>query len=154
MNVNEYNQPDKRWDFGYVYVLDFGDGKRFKIGKTILEPKLRVASIQHGVRSVVKLPDMSMVMFGTSDNPYYLEQLLHMKFDDEHVGGEWFNLSFPDLVEIYQILYAVGSVELTDHWFEIVPGDYLDYLKHGAVARIELPKVTKQNSGKETFMVT
>ena len=119
-------------DYGYVYVINFGDDKSFKIGFTTTEPEERLKSIQR--TSVVMPNTMSLVMSSLAHQPFYLEQILHSKFDTSKIKGEWFELSFPDLVDVYKILYTVGGDgELHPNWFSLVPNDYQLYIDNSAV---------------------
>lgn len=134
---------------GWVYVVNFGDNTTFKIGFTCSEPEHRLRDIQ---RSNVVMPNvMSLVMTSFVDQPFYLERILHSKLSQKNVRGEWFNLSFPDLVDVYKALYSIGNqVDLYDNWFDIVPKDYQEYINHGAI-NLDLPLLFFTKKDKEKF---
>lgn len=120
-------------DYGHVYVINFGDDKYFKIGFTTTEPEKRLLEIQ---RTPVIMPNtMSLVMSAFLDHPYYVEQILHSKFEGRRVKGEWFELNFPDLVDVFRVLYSInGSADLHDNWFDVVPKDYQKYIDNHALS--------------------
>lgn len=125
-----FNQPLKKWLSGWVYVLDYGDGKTFKIGYTTGEPEERVNQIARGT---VLMPMRLVMACYTMTNCFYFENLLQMLLDDKHVRGEWFSLDFPDLVGLYQTLSCFGGAQLYDRWFELVPDDYREYIDHFSI---------------------
>lgn len=76
---------------GFVYLIQSPTGY-YKIGRTT-NPKDRMKTFS------VKLPfEVEYVCVIQTDNMYGLEQILHNRFADKRVNGEWFNLS-PDDVE-------------------------------------------------------
>lgn len=135
-------QSGKTWREGYVYVIDYGDGKTFKIGHTTDSPDERLHQIARGD---VIMP-MRLVMHAyIRTNCRLLETLIQMQFDPNHVLGEWFRLNFAQLIEVYSCLKGFGdSVELEDRWFELVPDDYDRYL-HGAAEYELLPYCNKED---------
>ncbi len=93
---------------------------------------------------------MHLVMHAEVDsNCKYLEDLLHMKYDSNHIRGEWFEFSFMELVELYQALETFASVQLHQRWYEIVPNDYKEYIEHGAF-NPKLPHFTRKE--EEEFL--
>src|SRR5437763_3057905 len=115
-----HNQKNKSWYPGNIYVIDYGDMKQFKIGHTTVDPIKRFNQIAKGD---VLMP-MHLVMHAEVDsNCKQLEDLLHMKYDSNHIRGEWFDFSFMELVELYQALETFASVQLHQRWYEIVPND-------------------------------
>lgn len=118
---------------GYVYVIDYGDGKTFKIGMTRTGPQNRMAQINKAAILMPKQYGMKMVMSGEFANCYYLEQLLHDRFESLRDNGEWFKLDFPDLVETYQVFTILGDSTLYDRWYELVPYDHEGYISHGVI---------------------
>ena len=115
---------------GNVYLIDYGDGKTFKLGMTINDVEKRLKTICRG--SVI-MP-MQLVMSGYSMNCRQLENLLHLKYQNVNKGGEWFSLTFVHLVEIYQILELLTCVELYNRWYELVPDDHQKYIEHFAIS--------------------
>lgn len=119
---------------GYVYVIDYGDGETFKIGCTTTNPEKRMSQINKAAVLMPKKYGMQLVMSGEVSNCYYLEQLLHSKFDVLHDNGEWYKLGFPELVEVYQILSLLSDeAELYDRWFDLLPDDTQAYFEHGVI---------------------
>lgn len=126
-----YNQLNKNWRDGYVYVLDYGDGETFKVGHTTGEVEQRIKQISKGNVILPMRPVMSLL---TSTNCYYLENIIQMRLDDQHIRGEWFKLSFVELVELYQILKFFGGVDLHERWYDLVPKDYEEYINYCAIS--------------------
>lgn len=152
MNGDDYEnekpkQDWKKWNSGYIYVIDYGDGKTFKIGYTNKEPEMRISQIS---KMNVIMP-MHLVMSAYIDtNVYYVEQILHMMLDEQHVRGEWFKLDIIDLCEVYELLdrLSFGAVTCEDRWYdEIVPKDYQSYLDHCALGTcVYIPFERKKSS--------
>lgn len=128
--------------WGYLYVIDFGDKRTFKIGYTTKSVTERFNQI---AKSSVLMPNqMALVMsFDVMTNVYAVESLMHMKFEDYRINGEWFELNFPELVELYQVMCGL-SVRQTLHqrWFEVVPDDHEKYIEHYAISPVKLPYMT------------
>jgi hypothetical protein len=138
---DESHQPSKRWYPGYVYVIDYGDGKTFKVGSTIGNPEGRLKQI---VGSSVIMPMHLVMAVYTETNCTWLENLVHMQLDNKHISGEWFTLDFVDLVEVYQMLTSFGGVEMYDDWWNLVDEDYQKYIDHGAISS-NMPLFEKLN---------
>lgn len=147
-----YSQPDKNWKPGHVYVVDYGDGVTFKIGHTTVSPEARLKQIAKG--SVI-MPMQLVMSVDTTNNAHFLENVIHMALDSDHVRGEWFKLDFVKLVELYQLLNYFGHVELYDRWYEVVPKDYQHYIDHGALTP-NYPYFTKAEKKRvwDSFMST
>ena len=80
---------------GFVYVLQGPDGN-YKIGRTI-DYRGRIDSL------TVKLPfDVHPLMVIRSDDYCALEKMLHDRFADKRVRGEWFALSEQDIQHIQE----------------------------------------------------
>lgn len=129
-----YQQPSKRWQEGYVYLLDYGDKNTFKIGQTKHEPDLRFKQISGGHN--VLMPMHLVITAHTYTNCWYLEQVLHMLFDHRHIKGEWFDLhDIDDLLMIFDVLrvFSNGNLVLHSRWFELMPKDYKEMMNHGAI---------------------
>lgn len=126
---------------GYVYIIDYGNGKSFKIGHTSKDPEKRLSQISSGT---VLMP-MKLVFAVEFDNRVLLEKILHSRLYDKKIQGEWFDLDFIELVELYQILFYFGEVKIYDHWYEIVPKDIDIFIKnqiiHGNLPRFT-PRIT------------
>ena len=143
----DHNQSNKKWKTGHVYLIDYGDGKTFKIGHTINEPQKRFMQI--GGSSVIMPMHLVFSAHVDSGNAMFIENALHMRFDADHVRGEWFKLDFADLVDCYQVLqfFSYGRTKLYDRWFELVPDDWSEYLERGSIG-LMLPHFSR-NGEKE-----
>ena len=138
-DISDYT-PDmqkKRWEYGYVYLIDYGDGKQFKIGKTKNDPKKRTASIKSGSGLLYPEPlDVKLVAsIAIFSNAYFVEQLLHMEFAEYHRAGEWFlfdnYMTFLDVVS--RMKDYSNDIELYDRWYEMVPADWDKYVENFAI---------------------
>jgi hypothetical protein len=139
---DEYKQSNKRRLPGYVYLIDFGDGKTFKIGQTKHEPELRLHQIAKG--NVIMPMQLVMEVY-TETNCGLLETLLHMNFDNNHIRGEWFRFDFFDLVDIYQAMSSFGGARLHDRWYELVPDGYDKFIEGGRISS-KLPYFDKKEA--------
>jgi hypothetical protein len=134
--MNEYddglecNQPNKIWQHGHVYLIDYGDLKTFKIGYTTIDPSKRIKQI---AKYNVIMPMKLVMSVETYTNAYFLENIIQMALDDYNVLGEWFELDFPMLVNLYRCLAFFGNITLYDHWYKVVPPDYDEFIKHGVL---------------------
>lgn len=79
---------------GYVYLLDYGNGKTFKIG-TSRNPKKRYQGVKADVRCDSLQPVIEVLCF---EDAYNLERQLHQEFAPRHLSGEWFRLSLKDII--------------------------------------------------------
>lgn len=117
---------NKKWSPGYLYILDYGDGKQFKVGITTKSPKTRADAIQRNAGMLLPLPIESelIISLEMDTNPYYLEQLLHMTLADKHIGGEWFMFDdLGELAELVSIIKPFGILEYFDRWYDIFASD-------------------------------
>ena len=138
----EQKQSWKNWSSGTVYIIDSGDGETFKIGFTTVEPEKRLQQIS--CANVLTESDMKLVMsFYTDLNPRYLENLIHMKYDNYHFKSEWFKLTFLEIAEIYHILNIFSTVTIYERWYELVPSDLYKYLEHVGTVGVTIPFATK-----------
>jgi hypothetical protein len=74
-------------DPGYVYV--YGDGGRFRIGKT--------ADLSAGSEELRAAEDAEVFHAIESTDHGWAQRQLHRRFEKKRVEGEWFALSGPDL---------------------------------------------------------
>jgi hypothetical protein len=124
---------NKKWNEGYVYLIDYGDGEQFKIGMTVHDPEKRLNQIIRGTGLIYpsRIECKLVLSVYVQTNVYYTEQLIHMTMANKHIAGEWFNLSdFRDLSRVAGIMDVLGGVRYYDRWFEIVPKDYLGYVSN------------------------
>lgn len=121
----------KKWSPGYLYILDYGDGKQFKIGKTSGDPQNRVNQITRGASQLLPNPLNAklVVSLAMDTNPYYLEQLLHMRLWQQHIGGEWFEFEGAEsLATLIKDIESFGVITYYDRWYK--------YFDHGFLANI------------------
>lgn len=78
-------EPAEKWTGEYVYFLHAPDLRRVKVG-TSTRPVQRVAGVRHetGVRH------LPLVLIGCLNGGRHLERLMHERFAEYHVSGEWF----------------------------------------------------------------
>lgn len=138
MTDRKQRQPSKIQYPGYVYILDYGDGKTFKIGHTTKEPEDRLKQIS---LSSVLMP-MRLVMSVFCENCKQLENLLHLVYDENNVVGEWYALHLVDIIEIYQSMSVFGGAELYDGWYELADGRFDDLIHEGVVGS-NLPRTQR-----------
>jgi hypothetical protein len=124
---------------GYIYVIDYGDGKKFKIGMTNGKVETRFRQIAN---TSVLMP-MHLVMEAFVYNARQVENLLHLKFEPKHIRGEWFELKLMDLVELYQTLSLLGTPAVHDHWFSFIPED-IHRLRELADVYVNFPPFDKK----------
>lgn len=119
---SDRNQPKEDWKWGYVYLLDSGDSRVFKIGHT----KYLIQRLDQLRETPVIMPTESPLRYfvacEVTTNCEYAEHLLHMIFDDHHVNGEWFDLgdSPPELIRLMETLERVsrGGFQYFESWFQ------------------------------------
>jgi hypothetical protein len=126
----------KKWSHGYLYILDYGDGKQFKIGITTKAPKTRADAIKRNSGTLLPLPINSELIISLEmhTNPYYMEQLLHMQLAHKHAGGEWFE--FDDISEVAEIVAMIepfGYLEYFDRWYKLFESDDVFLFVHSGV---------------------
>lgn len=80
---------------GYVYLLKAGP--YYKIGKT--------QNVDERIKQLATLPpfDLELVHVIPSPQPHKLESVLHKRFDDLRVNGEWFLLGTEDVEYIEEL---------------------------------------------------
>lgn len=121
----------KKWSPGYLYILDYGDGKQFKIGITKNNPAIRANQISRGAGMLLPNPINAelVVSLKMDTNPYYLEQLLHMQQHFNHVSGEWFEFGDKDeLANLVKTIEPFGELEYYDRWYSYFDSDFVAYL--------------------------
>lgn len=90
----------------YVYVIEAKDTGLYKIGYTN-RLKSRLNQLQTGCPYKIKL-----IMASPRKNAREMEAVLHRKFNDNNIRGEWFDLYKDDLESINDILF--GDIDLPD----------------------------------------
>jgi hypothetical protein len=132
-------EPYRPYKEGEVYILDYGDGRTFKIGCTTGDAVTRFKQIS---RRGVIMP-MRLLMSGWVPNCFYLEQLIHMRFAAKCVQGEWFRLSYPELVEIHQLFEILGDAFLWRRWYELFSDsdDHRQFVEHDVVTPPHYPRL-------------
>lgn len=124
----------KKWSPGYLYILDYGDGKQFKIGKTSGDPQNRVNQITRGASQLLPNPLNAklVVSLAMDTNPYYLEQLLHMRLWQQHIGGEWFEFEdIESLAALVKDIKSFGRIIYYDAWYDYFDTGFLAHVVSG-----------------------
>lgn len=124
----------KKWSPGYLYILDYGDGKQFKIGITRGDPTTRANQIKRNSGHLMPNPISSelVVTLKMDTNPYYLEQLLHMTYEYRHVGGEWFELDdTQDIVGLVAMVKPFGRLKYYPRWYSYFDETFLSFVVAG-----------------------
>ena len=83
---------------GYIYLICDSSQNTYKIGVTRNLVQNRIKKLQTGNSS-----ELHIVYTISTDYPFRLETLLHNKFKDKRVYGEWFSLSDDDVKEFKNI---------------------------------------------------
>lgn len=85
---------------GYVYLIgEIGNDSRYKIGSTrSKDVNKRLKQLQTGSSSELYIKES----FET-DYPFKLEKMLHNRFKDKNLIGEWFELSKADTEDFRDI---------------------------------------------------
>jgi len=78
---------------GYVYVVKGVDRPVYKIGMTKRDPHIRI----DGLSKSLPWPVETICTFETVEASGKVERILHERFADRRVNGEWFQLEPPDL---------------------------------------------------------
>ncbi len=99
--------------FGFVYLI--GDGRFLKIGETSGCPTQRMRELQTGNANRLSL----VAVFECGDRKE-LEAYLHSEFSGVRVGGEWFDISVEQVIELADMLEATLGATLKRP-LEIVP---------------------------------
>ncbi len=74
---------------GYVYVIcDPQNEGLFKIGVTRGSIERRMKALQTG-----NPDEIFLAKCFETDDPYFLEKQLHLRYRDYHVNGEWYDLN-------------------------------------------------------------
>lgn len=133
----------KKWSPGHLYILDYGDGKQFKIGITTNNPQVRANQITQNSGMLLPNPIGAELVFSLymDTNPYYLEQLLHMNHFAKHTGGEWFHFEdITDLVDTVSSILILGEPTYYDRWFDLLEDGAFGMIVHD-IYPIGLPYV-------------
>jgi hypothetical protein len=85
---------------GYVYLIgEINEGKRYKIGSTRAKDiNKRLKQLQTGNSNPLFLES-----FYQTDKPFKLETMLHNKFKDNNVIGEWFEMKDDDIKSFHEV---------------------------------------------------
>lgn len=71
---------------GYVYMLQSGNTRRFKIGRSE-DPERRIHHFQPGNPEI-----LTVYAKGLARNPAILERRIHAILQDQRLHGEWYEL--------------------------------------------------------------
>jgi len=88
---------NKNNDIGYIYVIYSKHG--WKIGKS-KNPKERYSLFSVKLPFEIKLKLVLMCL-----DYHNLERILHLKFKEQRLNGEWFSLKKSDIEHIYFYCY-------------------------------------------------
>lgn len=89
--VEEIVNPEEASPVGYVYLLQHGSRREFKIGRTN-NPIRREGEMG------IQLPEkLEPVHYIKTDDPSGVERYWHIRFADKRKEGEWFGLSVQDV---------------------------------------------------------
>jgi Meiotically up-regulated gene 113 len=86
-------KPRIKDESGYVYLAWCRSSKLWKIGKTKRDPLIRISNIKTCNPSI-----MDYFYFEVSN--MNVERILHEKYSDKRVKGEWFRLTHEDIHDI------------------------------------------------------
>ncbi len=78
---------------GFVYLISDDEWGFFKIGLSKNDPQFRLKNLNTGNSS-----KLSIVNYFKTANFKKIERLLHMKYADRRVNGEWFKLTDDDIL--------------------------------------------------------
>lgn len=91
-NTNKSEEiSDDKSNLGYVYIIQHGNRKEYKIGKTI-------NTIRREGEISIELPEqIKPIHYIKTDDPSGVENYWHNRFKDKRKNGEWFQLSNNDV---------------------------------------------------------
>lgn len=134
--INEYLdsisydiQSGNSFDLGFIYLIDFGDGKT-KIGFTKLDPRKRLKQLS--TTSTIMPFELSLVALGYCMQVRCVEKILHTEFRQFRHSGEWFDFSDKKIsamkLHLVERLNALSrSSWLCEGWEKWKPDD--EYIK-------------------------
>ena len=100
---------------GTVYLLgDSGKEGVYKIGVTTGKDENRIKKLQTGNSGEIYL-----VNSYETDHPFVMEKMLHTKYFADKALGEWFELSFEDIVSFTETCEKIQKSinELKENYF-------------------------------------
>lgn len=98
----------------FVYLLcDIGEEKMYKIGVTRGKIENRIRQLQTGNGSEIHL-----VKQYETEYPFYIEKLLHIKFNSKQSKNEWFLLE-PD--DVFNFTNICNDIEKNIKWLKNNP---------------------------------
>ena len=83
---------------GYVYLICDPSSDSFKIGVTGKNIKDRIKKLQTG-----NAEELFISSFYECEYPFRLEKMLHTKYANKRMHGEWFSLSSHDIGQFRNI---------------------------------------------------
>lgn len=83
---------------GYIYLICDPNQNTYKIGVTRNLVQDRIKKLQTGNAS-----ELHMIHTVKTEYPFRLETMLHNKFKDKKVNGEWYSLSQDDITNFKKI---------------------------------------------------
>lgn len=92
----------------YVYLIQCGDFRLYKIGVTGNSPLSRLSEMQTGCPFRLEL-----IAFAPVDDATEAEMRLHVKHDLWRIRGEWFALSTKHVDDITQYFHLLDEIDWT-----------------------------------------
>lgn len=87
-------------DYGFLYVIGYGNSNRYKIGVTSRKPSDRLKELQTGAAD-----ELQLIKSYQFKNPRTMEAKLHEYFKHSRKSGEWFEVEnssiITDVIEQY-----------------------------------------------------
>ena len=92
---------------GYVYLIgEINNGKKYKIGSTrVKDINKRLKQLQTGNSNPLFIES-----YYETDKPFKLETMLHNRFRDNNVIGEWFEMKDEDIKSFEDICYSFQNI--------------------------------------------
>lgn len=92
---------------GYVYLIgEINNGKKYKIGSTRAKDiNKRLKQLQTGNSNPLFIES-----YYETDKPFKLETMLHNRFKDNNVIGEWFEMKDEDIKSFEDICYSFQNI--------------------------------------------
>lgn len=100
---------------GWVYLLgDWDKENRYKIGVTRGDIEKRIKKLQTGNSGEIYLVDRY-----ETEHPFMMEKMLHIRFNNDKVLNEWFELQHEDVVKFKEHCESVEEAinALKDNYY-------------------------------------
>lgn len=91
---------------GYVYLICDPSNDSFKIGVTKkLDIEERVRKLQTGNST-----ELFIMSYYKCEYPFRLEKLLHTKYHEKRLSGEWFSLNVSEVTEFKKTCEELNNI--------------------------------------------